>query len=122
MAMAENLVTQLEDLTGEPFDCGSLVWLCNDRLSPGALQTLGLSTIEPGKQNPLHYHPNCEELLYVLSGEGRHRIGSEFVDVRPGTTVRIPTGVLHNLANTGTETLTCLISFSSGDRQTVFLV
>jgi mannose-6-phosphate isomerase-like protein (cupin superfamily) len=121
MANIENLVTRLENLTGEPFDCGSLIWLCNDRLSPGALQTLGLSTILPGKQNPLHYHPNCEELLYVLSGCGRHRIGEEFVEVRPGTTVRIPAGVIHNLVNTGSETLTCLISFSSGDRQTVFL-
>jgi mannose-6-phosphate isomerase-like protein (cupin superfamily) len=121
MATIENLVTQLENLTGEPFDCGSLVWLCSDRLSPGASQTLGLSTILPGKQNPLHYHPNCEELLHVLSGVGRHRIGDAFVEVRPGTTVRIPAETIHNLVNTGSETLTCLIAFSSGNRQTVFL-
>jgi len=121
MADIENLVTRLEMLTPEPFDCGRLVWLCNDRLLPGALQTLGLSTILPGKQNPLHYHPNCEELLHVLSGRGRHRIGDEFVDVRPGTTIRIPTAAVHNLVNTGTEPLECLIAFSSGDRQTVFL-
>lgn len=121
MADIKSLVTRLETLTGEPFDCGALVWLCNDRLSPVALQTMGLSTILPGKQNPLHYHPNCEELLHVLSGCGRHRIGDEFVDVRPGTTVRIPAAVIHNLVNTGSELLECLIAFSSGDRQTIFL-
>jgi mannose-6-phosphate isomerase-like protein (cupin superfamily) len=121
MSDVEKLVTRQGTLPPEPFECGSLVWLCNDRLSPGALQTLGLSTILPGRQNPLHYHPNCEELLYVLSGCGRHRIGDEFVDVSPGTTVRIPTGTVHNLVNTGGEPLVCLIAFSSGDRQTVFL-
>ncbi|MCX6926938.1 MAG: hypothetical protein NT154_27580, partial [Verrucomicrobia bacterium] len=28
----------------------------------------GLATILPGKSNPMHYHPNCGEVLYVISG------------------------------------------------------
>jgi oxalate decarboxylase/phosphoglucose isomerase-like protein (cupin superfamily) len=36
-------------------------------------------------------------------------------------TIRIPAKVKHNMMNTGTETLRTLISFSSGDRKTVFM-
>jgi oxalate decarboxylase/phosphoglucose isomerase-like protein (cupin superfamily) len=36
-------------------------------------------------------------------------------------TIRIPAKVKHNLANTGTEPLRTLVSFSSGDRQTVWI-
>jgi len=33
----------------------------------------------------------------------------------------IPAGVKHNLTNTGTTDVVCVISFSSPDRETVFL-
>jgi hypothetical protein len=46
-----------------------------------------------------------EEVIYV--GETKD------LNQRPLTT--------HNLINTGSETITCLITFSSGDRQTVFV-
>jgi mannose-6-phosphate isomerase-like protein (cupin superfamily) len=43
------------------------------------------------------------------------------VDLRPGSTIRIPAGVRHNMENTGAEPIVCLIAFSSGTRETVFL-
>lgn len=105
----------------DAFPWGTLQWLCNARLSPGAAQTLGVSVIHPGQRNPLHYHPNCEELLYVLSGTGRHSCDGALVDLQPGSLIRIPAGARHNLVNTGDEPLSCLIAFSSGNRETVFL-
>jgi mannose-6-phosphate isomerase-like protein (cupin superfamily) len=100
---------------------GTLQWVCNEKLMPGAAQTVGLATILPGKHNPVHYHPNCEEVLYVISGEGLHSYDGRTVPLKAGMTIRIPAKVKHNLVNTGTETLRTLVSFSSGDRQTVFL-
>lgn len=114
-------VTDNADLPVEEFDWGTIQWLCNGKVSPGAEQTLGVCHILSGKRNPLHYHPTCEELLYVLAGQGRHRLDDEVVDLRAGMTIRIPVGVRHNFENTSCEPLTCLIAFSSGDRQTVFL-
>src|SRR5262249_40048808 len=110
-----------EDLPEETFDWGTLKWLCNDRLSPGAAQTVGICHIRPGQTNPVHYHPNCEEVLYLLAGEGQHSFDGQMVELRAGATIRIPAGVKHNLANTGGDTLSCLIAFSSGKRETVFL-
>ncbi|HMC09872.1 MAG TPA: cupin domain-containing protein, partial [Pirellulaceae bacterium] len=120
-AAASAFVTNENEMPAEPFDWGTLKWLSNEKLSPGAEQTLGICHILPGQRNPLHYHPNCEEVLYMISGQGQHGFDGELIPLAAGSTIRIPAGVKHNLANTGSETITCLISFSSGRRETVFL-
>lgn len=119
--MTPNFLTHASDLPTEAFPWGQLQWLCNARLLPGAAQTLGLCTLHPGQGNPLHYHPNCEELLLVLEGSGRHLIGGEWVELKEGTTIRVPIGMRHQLINTGPGPLRCVIAFSSGERETVFV-
>jgi phosphonatase-like hydrolase len=114
-------LANINELAEESFEWGTLKWLCNAKLSAGAVQTVGICYIRPGQRNPVHYHPNCEEVLYMLAGEGQHSFDGQLLPVRPGSTVRIPSGVKHNLANTGSEPIRCLISFSSGTRETVFL-
>jgi quercetin dioxygenase-like cupin family protein len=121
MAAFQPYVAHSENLNIETFDWGTLRWLCNDKLSPGAEQTLGICHIRPGCKNPVHYHPNCEEVLYMLAGTGLHSLDGEAVSLRAGSTIRIPAGVRHNLRNDGDEEIVCLISFSSGRRETVFL-
>ena len=121
MLDATTLVAQRDQLAEQAFPWGTLRWPCNGQLQPGARQTLGICQIFAGQGNPLHYHPNCEELLYVLEGRGRHSIDGQWVELRSGTAIRVPIGVKHNLINEGTETMVCMIAFSSGDRQTVFL-
>lgn len=71
--------------------------------------------------NSRHFHPNCEKVLYLLAGCGRHSFEDDAVELRLGMTIHIPAGVTHNLTNTGSELLTCLIAFNSGHRETVFL-
>jgi quercetin dioxygenase-like cupin family protein len=115
------LVVQRESLPVEDFGWGTLQWLANARLLPGAEQTVGISMIRPGRRNPLHYHPNCEELLLVERGTGRHRLDGAWVPLRPGTLIRVPRNVHHQLINEGADEMVCWIVFSSGDRQTVFL-
>ena len=114
-------VTNRDELPDETFALGTLKWLCNDELLPGATQTVGICHILPGQRNPVHYHPNCEEVLYMLAGTGQHSFDDALLDLRPGSSIRIPAGVKHNLSNTGSETIVCLITFSSGSRETVFL-
>lgn len=114
-------VIRTEDLTVEEFDWGTLTWLCNGKLSPRAQQTLGICTILPGCKNPVHYHPNCEEILYMLAGTGVHSYNDQQIELSTGMTLRIPSGVLHNFRNTGDEPIRCIITFSSGQRETVFL-
>ncbi|HEU0069017.1 MAG TPA: cupin domain-containing protein [Nitrospiraceae bacterium] len=117
----QGIVSDRTQLPTEKFAWGTLQWLCNDQLSPGALQTVGLCQLLPGHRSPRHFHPNCEEVLHLLAGAGRHSFDGELIQLQTGSTIRIPPGVRHNLVNTSSETLVCLIVFSSGRRETVFL-
>jgi quercetin dioxygenase-like cupin family protein len=114
-------LTDSASLPDESFEWGTLKWLMNAKISPGAAQTLGICHILPGHRNPAHFHPNCEEVLYMLAGEGEHSFNGQLVQLRTGSTIRIPAGVKHNLKNTGASILSCLISFSSGTRETIIL-
>ena len=42
-----------------------------------------------------HYHKRATELYYVLKGEGKVVLDGEEREVRPGTMVHIPAGVVH---------------------------
>lgn len=114
-------VTNMRELPAQSFTWGAIKWLCNRELAPSTEQTFGLVHILPGQQNPVHYHPNCEEILYVLSGECDHSFDGDWVHLTPGMLISIPAGIRHNLVNRGWEPVICVISFSSADRQTVFL-
>jgi hypothetical protein len=57
-------VTDAAQLPMEQSPWGTLQWVCNEKLMPGSAQTVGLAPILHGKANPVHYHPNCEEVLY----------------------------------------------------------
>ncbi len=114
-------VTDAALLPVEKNDWGTLQWVCNGKLMPGSEQTVGLATILPGKHNPVHFHPNCEEVQYVISGQGRQSYDGRTIELKAGMTIRIPANVKHNVVNTGTETLRTLVSFSTGDRKTVWV-
>ena len=115
------LLTHADRMPIQSFDWGTLQWLASGEILPGAAQTVGICHLHPKRCNPLHYHPNCEEILYVQHGRGKHLLDAQWVSVQPGSVVRIPLGMKHQLVNESTETLITIIVFSSPDRQTVFL-
>ena len=104
-----------------PFEWGAIKWLFNQEIDPEAQQTFGLVYINAGQQNPPHYHPNCEELIYVLSGQCDHRLGDAMVPLKAGDLLRIPAHAVHCAKNTGWEPVRMIIVYSAADRQTVFL-
>jgi mannose-6-phosphate isomerase-like protein (cupin superfamily) len=112
-------VTHLGQQLEEQHPWGAIHWLMNNRIDPDAQQTLGIVRIDPGEKNALHLHPNCEELMYILSGGGSTTVGGKVVTLRPGDLVRIPAGVLHQATATGREPLIAVISYSSADRQVI---
>lgn len=117
--MREDFVRSVHDESPIKMEWGEIVWLIGREQMRGCEQTFGVVTIEPGKRNPLHSHPNCEELLYVVSGECEHRIGSETHTLKAGEVICIPRGVRHWARATSKEPLVAVISFSSPDRQFV---
>lgn len=117
MANITELATTLAGAANEKHSWGELTWLVNSALVPGAKMTLGTCVIQPGKSNPLHRHPNCDELLVVTSGRCIKRIGDETVELGTGESVVIPRGMPHQATAIGDEPMTCVIAYDSPDRQ-----
>lgn len=103
------------------FPWGRLSWLCNQERLPDARQTFGLCEIRPGHKNPRHFHPNCDEVLYVLEGELDHTLGEVVYHLTPGALLHIPAEVPHDARNSGAVPARVVIAYSAPDRQTIFI-
>ena len=89
-------------LPTQTFEWGSIKWLVSPESADGAGITFGEVVLLPGKGHDRHNHPESEEVLYVLSGEGEQMVddGEPFA-VGPGDTIYVPTAVFHSTRNTG---------------------
>jgi quercetin dioxygenase-like cupin family protein/type 1 glutamine amidotransferase len=117
--LTEAVVTRSADHRIVEFPWGRLTWHASGELGNSDTLTVGQAVIRPGQSNSRHYHPNCDEVLHVLKGRIRHAMGDRTVEMGPGDTVTIPTGILHNATNIGDEDAVLAISFSTADRQVV---
>ena len=77
-------------------------------------QSLAEARIAPGLATTPHYHPECEEIYYVLEGTGEMRIGDDVSLVRRGDAIAIPPGAVHQIRNTGRSTLKILCCCAPG--------
>ncbi len=77
-------------------------------------QSLAEARLLPGASTTPHYHPQTEEIYYVLEGIGRMNIGGELRDVVPSDAIAIPPGAVHTITNTGEELLRFLCCCSPG--------
>jgi len=59
------------------------------------------TSLEPGKGTELHFHPDLEEIYYVLSGYGTMTIGDEKQEISRNDVVYIPKLAPHTLLNSG---------------------
>lgn len=112
-------VARPADFAVEEQDWGRLVWMVSGALGNSTVLTVGKCFIKPGRANPPHYHPNCDEVLHVVRGHIEHRVDHEYVEMKAGDTISIPTGVMHNARNIGAGEAEFLITFSTANRQVV---
>jgi len=98
---------------------GQLTWFAGNPLGNSDKITLGECRINTGCQNPLHRHPNCDEVLHVLEGKIEHIIGDESFEMNVGDTITIPQGILHNARNIGDKQAVMTIVFTNAVRETV---
>jgi len=98
---------------------GRLEWIVSRSRNNSTTMTFGRCIIKPGMANSRHIHPNCDEILHLVSGEIEHSMGDESFPMRAGDTISIPRGVAHNARSTGSEEAVMVISFSSADRKSL---
>ena len=99
----------------QTFEWGAIKWFVTPDATEGAGITFGEVVLQPGRGHDRHNHPESEEILYVLSGEGEQMLDDrEPFAVTPGDTIYVPTGVFHSTRNTGWEPMRLLALYNPG--------
>jgi oxalate decarboxylase/phosphoglucose isomerase-like protein (cupin superfamily) len=99
----------------QTFDWGAITWLVAPGVTEGAAISFGEVVLMPGQGHDRHNHPQSEEILYVLSGEGVQMVNDEDpFPVRAGDTIYVPTAVFHSTVNTGWAPLRLLAIYNPG--------
>jgi oxalate decarboxylase/phosphoglucose isomerase-like protein (cupin superfamily) len=97
------------------FDWGTIKWLSERRVTATERFAMGVVILQPGKGHTRHNHPGTEEILYVVSGEGKQMIdidGEKWEPVAAGDLVHIPRDIFHATINTGWEPLKLIAIYS----------
>jgi mannose-6-phosphate isomerase-like protein (cupin superfamily) len=86
-------------------------------------QSLAEARVAPGASTTPHYHPQAEEIYYILAGTGQMRIGDQLQTVGPGDAIAIAPGQVHTITNTGGVLLKFLCCCAPGyeDSDTVLV-
>jgi oxalate decarboxylase/phosphoglucose isomerase-like protein (cupin superfamily) len=102
-------------LPTQTFEWGAIKWFVAPGRTPGATMSFGEVVLLPGQGHDRHNHPESEEVLYVLSGEGEQMLadGVPF-PVGPGDTIYVPTAVFHATKNTGWAPMRLLAIYNPG--------
>ena len=108
------------DQTAKPvqsFDWGVIKWYVTPDDTEGANLTFGEVVLLPGKGHERHNHPDAEEILYVLAGEGEQMLddgGENSFPIKAGDTIYVPTAMFHSTVNTGWQPLRLLALYNPG--------
>ena len=82
--------------------------------------TLGRVTFKPGRSNPFHHHPNCEEILFVVSGDIEHTLPEGgTVHLHEGDCIVLPEGKSHQATNVGDREAVVIVAFNTAEREVV---
>jgi quercetin dioxygenase-like cupin family protein len=107
-------------LAGEVLELpwGRIVWSASHSLGNSSTMTFGRVTIAPNQANQIHRHPNCDEILHLVTGRIEHSLGEAVAVMEPGDTISIPAGVWHNARALDGAAADMVIAFSSANRAT----
>ena len=72
-----------------------------------------LGHVAPGGEASRHYHAEEAQIVYILKGEADVALGDDPPRrCGPGTVVRIPKGLAHEVVTAGDEALECLVLYA----------
>lgn len=97
-----------EDVETQKFPWGTLKWMSTPDVTGASEFSAGVVQLEPGEGHERHNHPDSEEILYVVSGEGEQTVADEEFEIAADDMVYVPAGVYHSTVNTGWEELRLL--------------
>jgi quercetin dioxygenase-like cupin family protein len=114
----ESTVVLKNDMPVQITDWGTLQWLVSGESGTSKSMTLGRVMIKPGKSNPMHIHPNCEEILYVMQGEIEHTLPEGGTTrLSAGDCIVVDAGIPHQAKNLGMHEAILLVVYNNAFRE-----
>lgn len=101
-----------DDVETLQFDWGVLKWMSTPDETGSSRMSCGEVRLEPGKGHERHTHPESDEMLYVVRGEGEQEIDDETREISAGDMLYIPRGVPHGTVNTSWKPLTLIAVYT----------
>ena len=111
--LGRGCITYGDDVDALDFDWGRIKFLSEPAVTGAERFSFGMVVLEPGKGHERHNHQGCEEIIFVMSGEGEQMVDDQpAVPIRPGASIYIPADIFHSTVNTGWEPLRLLVVYS----------
>jgi oxalate decarboxylase/phosphoglucose isomerase-like protein (cupin superfamily) len=105
-------ITYNADVDSIVFDWGTIFFLSEERVTGSKSISFGSVHLEQGQGHTRHNHPDADEIIYVVSGEGKQMLDDhEAVTVKPGACIWIPKGIFHSTVNTGNGPLHLVVAY-----------
>jgi len=96
---------------------GRMSWLVEDRSAPSVGLSVARMSVAPGATSPAHRHPNCHEIIHLISGGVEQTAGDRRYRMAAGDTVVVAPGQVHRTRNLSErESAELLICYSAGTR------
>ena len=115
--MAENNFVYPRDVQRFGFDWGKLALTVGPEVNGAETFSGGVVDLPSGQGHSRHNHPGCEEIIFVISGEGEQMVetpdGKPVTQkVGPGCTVFVPRDRFHSTLNTGKGPMQLFVVYS----------
>lgn len=98
---------------------GSLTWCASKAISETGHLTVGRVVIKRGCCNPRHRHPDCVEVLHLLTGELEHSVGEKIVGLKASDTLVVDANVVHNARSVGAVDAEMIVVYDTGQRTVI---
>jgi oxalate decarboxylase/phosphoglucose isomerase-like protein (cupin superfamily) len=74
----------------------------------------GVTYFPPGSRHEIHRHEGCEEVEYLIQGEGVARVGQDDVAMGVGDAVYVPRNDYHGFRNTSETETAVMVWYYAG--------
>jgi mannose-6-phosphate isomerase-like protein (cupin superfamily) len=112
------IIADLKEIAGRTYPARRRTQNLVGGLSPIQATTfsMGFVTLEPGGGQVPWHNQEQEEIYFIVKGDGEICLGEERQAISSGQTVYIPSGVFHQLTNTGDEPMQMMYCYGpAGD-------
>jgi oxalate decarboxylase/phosphoglucose isomerase-like protein (cupin superfamily) len=110
--LGQGCITTENDVDSLIFNWGTIHMLCEERVTGAKSISFGTVVLAPGKGHIRHNHPDADEIIFFVSGEGDQMVDDNPpVRCKAGACVWVPKAVYHSTINRGEGPLHLVVAY-----------